>query len=129
MARLLGDLSAAFERIKTGLGPAWRDTVVVAATEFGRTARPNGALGTDHGYGSVAFVAGGAVNGGKVIADWPGLSPRALFEGRDLMATMDMRALLKGVLGDQLRVPKRALDGAVFPESGHIRPIFDIIRR
>ena len=128
MARLLGDLSAAFERIKIGLGPAWRQTVVVAATEFGRTARPNGALGTDHGYGSATFIAGGAVNGGKVIADWPGMSQQMLFEGRDLMATMDMRALLKGVLVDHLQVSQQALDARVFPESAAVRPIFDIIR-
>lgn len=128
IARLLGDLSAAFERIKIGLGPAWRQTVVVAATEFGRTARPNGALGTDHGYGSAAFIAGGAINGGNVITDWPGLNQRALFEGRDLMATMDLRALLKGVLGDHLRISRQALDARVFPDSSAVRPIFDIIR-
>lgn len=128
IARLLGDLSAAFGQLKQGLGPAWRDTVVVAATEFGRTARPNGAFGTDHGYGGAAFVAGGAINGGKVIADWPGLSQRALYEGRDLMATTDLRAVLKGVLGDHLRVPAQALDATVFPDSRAIRPIFDIIR-
>lgn len=128
IARLLGDLSAAFGRLKQGLGPAWAHTVVVAATEFGRTARPNGALGTDHGYGGAAFIAGGAVNGGKVIADWPGLSQRALYEGRDLMATTDLRAVLKGVLGDHLRVPRQALDATVFPDSRSVRPIFDIIR-
>lgn len=128
LARLLGDLSGALAALKTGLGPAWRETVVVAATEFGRTVRPNGARGTDHGLGSAAFLAGGAVAGGQVIADWPGLAPAALFEGRDLPATTDLRSVLKGVLGPHLRLADATLLGEVFPQSQEARPLADILR-
>ena len=78
----------------------WRDTVIVVATEFGRTARINGTGGTDHGTGTVALVVGGAVKGGRVISDWPGLKPANLYQGRDLAPTADLRAVFKGVLHD-----------------------------
>lgn len=128
MARLLGDLSNAFSRLKDGLGPAWRQTVVVAATEFGRTVRPNGSNGTDHGHGGVAFLAGGAVQGGRVVADWPGLSEGALHEGRDLAATTDLRGLLKGVLGDHLRLSDATLSRDIFPGAAGVRALKDQIK-
>lgn len=128
LPRLLGDLDSAFGALKDGLGPLWRETVVVAVTEFGRTVSPNGSHGTDHGYGSAAFVAGGAVQGGQVMADWPGLAPRALFEGRDLMATTDMRRLIKAVLADHLNLATATLDHDVFPESSGILPLKGLIR-
>ena len=98
--------SAEFE---SGLGERWRDTVVVVATEFGRTARINGTEGTDHGTGTIALLAGGAVKGGRVIADWPGLKPASLYEGRDLAPTTDLRAVIKGVLHDHLGLGERVL--------------------
>ena len=128
LPRLLSDLDAAFSALKSGLGPIWRQTVVIAVTEFGRTVQPNGSQGSDHGYGSAVFVAGGAVKGGRVIADWPGLAPRALFEGRDLMATMDMRRPIKAVLSDHLNLVTAKLDHDVFPESSGIRPLESLIR-
>ena len=128
LARLLADLSVALAALKTGLGPAWRETVVVAATEFGRTVRPNGARDTDHGFGGAAFVAGGAVTGGQVIADWPGLSNAALFDGRDLAATTDMRSLFKAVLSDHLGVTDRHLNASVFPGSQNARALANVIR-
>ena len=73
--------------LKDGLGADWANTLVVVATEFGRTAQPNGTGGTDHGQASAAMLLGGAVAGGKVIADWPGLRHAALYEGRDLRPT------------------------------------------
>jgi len=87
------------------------------ATEFGRTAATNGTRGTDHGTGSAAFLVGGAVAGGQVHCDWPSLSPGSLYEGRDLKPTLDLRAAIKGVLHDQLKVSDRALDTTVFPDS------------
>jgi len=117
LAALLGALDGAFAAIETGMGPAWRDTVVVVMTEFGRTARINGTDGTDHGTGTIAFLAGGAVKGGRVIADWPGLREADLYQNRDLKPTTDLRAALKGVLRDHLRVPDAALAAKVFPES------------
>lgn len=78
------------------MGPAWRETVVAVITEFGRTARLNGTNGTDHGTATIALLAGGALKGGRVLADWPGLKQANLYEGRDLKPTTDVRTVLKG---------------------------------
>ncbi len=121
-------LDAGLRMLKQQLGPAWRDTAVVLATEFGRTAAVNGTRGTDHGTATVALLVGGAVRGGRVIADWPGLAPRALYEQRDLAPTLDLRAVLKGVLHEHLGVPMRALDEEVFPDSATARPVRDLVR-
>ena len=99
----------------------WSRTVVVIATEFGREVTINGTQGTDHGSGGAAFVLGGAVQGGRVIADWPGLARGARFEGRDLAITTDLRAVLRGVLSDHLQVSRAALDREVFPDSAQLR--------
>ncbi len=94
----------------------------ITATEFGRTARINGTAGTDHGTGTVALLAGGAVKGGRVIADWPGLKQANLFEARDLAPTTDLRAILKGVLHDHLGLSERVLAESVFPDSALVKP-------
>ena len=83
----------------------------------------NGTLGTDHGSGGAAFVLGGAVRGGRVIADWPGLAARDRFEGRDLRTTTDLRGVLKGVLADHLQVASRSLNTEVFPGSEAVRGV------
>jgi uncharacterized protein (DUF1501 family) len=101
--------------------------VVVAITEFGRTAQVNGTVGTDHGTGTVAFLAGGAVAGGRVIADWPGLKPAQLFEARDLAPTTDLRAVLKGVLADHLGLSPAVLGSSVFPGTASVRPMKGLI--
>ena len=80
LAALLGALDGAIAAIETNMGAAWRETVVVLVTEFGRTARINGTEGTDHGTATVALLAGGALKGGRVIADWPGLKAADLYE-------------------------------------------------
>jgi uncharacterized protein (DUF1501 family) len=121
LALLLGALDSALAGIETGMGDAWKETAVAVITEFGRTARVNGTDGTDHGTATVAVLAGGAVKGGRVIADWPGLSEASLYEGRDLKPTTDLRAILKGVLRDHLRVDERALSSAVFPGSHAVK--------
>jgi uncharacterized protein (DUF1501 family) len=114
--------------LKDTLGPAWRNTAVLIATEFGRTAAINGTRGTDHGTGAAAFLLGGAVAGGRVLADWPGLSRASLYENRDLRPTRDLRAVMKGVLHDHLQVAGAALDSAVFPGSGSVRALDGLIR-
>ena len=81
LAQLLSGLDGALAEFESGLGERWRDTAVVVATEFGRTARINGTEGTDHGTGTIALLAGGAVKGGRVIADWPGLKPAKPLSG------------------------------------------------
>lgn len=128
LARNLRQLDDGVEALKAEMGAEWDNIVVVVATEFGRTVAPNGAGGTDHGTGAAAFLAGGAVNGGRLLADWPGLSNRALHEGRDLRPTTDLRAIFKGVLADHLQVSAAALERDVFPDSRGVAPAVDLIR-
>lgn len=123
LVRNLRLLDRTFAALKESLGPAWRESAVVAATEFGRTVAPNGSRGTDHGTATAAFVAGGAVRGGRALADWPGLSPQALYEGRDLRPTLDLRSLFKATLAAQLGLRDAALDTRVFPGSATVRPL------
>jgi uncharacterized protein (DUF1501 family) len=127
LAQLLGGLDGALVEFESGLGARWRDTVVVVATEFGRTARINGTDGTDHGTGTIALLAGGAVKGGRVISDWPTLKPASLYEGRDLAPTTDLRAVIKGVLQDHLGIGERALAETVFPDSAAARPMKGLV--
>ena len=127
LASLFGALDGAFHAIETGAGNAWADTVVAVVTEFGRTARINGTQGTDHGTGTVALLIGGALKGGRVVADWPGLKASDLYENRDLKPTTDLRAMLKGLLRDHLRVDDRALAEAVFPGSEAVKPMSGLV--
>ena len=125
----LAQLDAGLRSLHDALGdPAWSRTVVAVVTEFGRTARPNGTGGTDHGVGGTAFLAGGAITGGRVAGRWPGMSPQDLNDNRDLQATTDMRALFKGLLASHLQVPQSILDRAVFPDSAAIRPMEGLVR-
>src|SRR5436190_4255874 len=127
LANLLGALDGALAAVETNMGEAWRETVVAVVTEFGRTARINGTDGTDHGTGTVAFLAGGALRGGRMVADWPGLKPAQLFEGRDLKPTIDLRAVLKGLLRDHLRLDERVLANTVFPDSTDVAPTSGLV--
>ena len=123
-----GSLSdGAFEEFERILGPAWKDTAIIVATEFGRTARINGTTGTDHGTGTVTFLAGGAIKGGHVIADWPGLKPNQLYENRDLAPTADLRAIVKGVLADHLGLSGMVMANSVFPDSIGVKPLGGLI--
>jgi uncharacterized protein (DUF1501 family) len=123
LANLLGALDGAIAAIETNMGKSWHETVVVLVTEFGRTARLNGTDGTDHGTATVALLAGGALKGGRVIADWPGIKDADLLEKRDLKPTTDLRAVLKGLLRDHLRADERSLETAVFPDSATAKPL------
>lgn len=114
-------LAALFEGLKQQ--GAWARTVVVVASEFGREVQINGTQGTDHGSGGVAFVLGGAVKGGRVLGDWPGLAKAQRFEGRDLRITTDLRAVLKGVLADHLQIASARLEADVFPDSAGVKPM------
>jgi uncharacterized protein (DUF1501 family) len=117
LAQRLTALDGGLRALCTELGPVWDRTVVLVATEFGRTAAINGTRGTDHGTGTVAFLLGGAVRGGKVIGDWPGLATAQLYQGRDLKPTTDLRSVTKTVLRDHLGVAPKFIDAEVFPES------------
>jgi uncharacterized protein (DUF1501 family) len=127
LANRLAYLDAVVDGLSSGLGPEWRNTVVIAATEFGRTAHINGTKGTDHGTASTALVLGGGLKAGGIIGDWPTLQQAKLFENRDTAPTLDMRGLFKGVLTEQLGVSRRALDTVVFPDSASVAPTMGIV--
>jgi uncharacterized protein (DUF1501 family) len=128
LAQHLTGLDAALNAVADGLGDLWPQTAVLVVTEFGRTAAMNGTRGTDHGTGGCAFLLGGAVQGGRVVADWPGLGQSALLERRDLRPTLDLRSIFKGVLGDHLRIDAKSLAARVFPDSSGARPLQGLIR-
>jgi uncharacterized protein (DUF1501 family) len=129
LARRLVLLDSAIDAMRTAMGPdVWSKTAVVMVTEFGRTVHPNGSGGTDHGTGGAAFLFGGAVAGGTIKAEWVGLGTGALKDGRDQPARTDLRALFKGVLAEQMDVPKSALETAIFPDSATAVPIKGLIR-
>jgi len=128
LAGRLSELDAGLSTLREELGTVWKDTAVLLLTEFGRTAAINGTRGTDHGTATAAFLLGGAVAGGRVIADWPGLSPRALYQGRDLAPTLDVRSVLKGILAEHLAVPAAPLEREIFPDSSPARPLRGLMR-
>jgi uncharacterized protein (DUF1501 family) len=127
LAPVLAGLADGLVSLQQTMAPVWNKTVVLTLTEFGRTAHPNGTGGTDHGTATAAFVLGGAVNGGRVIAQWPGLSNAQLYQSRDLAPTADTRALCKAVLRDHIGLPQDAIDRVVFPESAAVRPLEDVV--
>lgn len=128
LAKRLGDLDGALQTLAANLGERWSRTVTVVVTEFGRTAAVNGTRGTDHGTGSCCLVLGGAVAGGRVIADWPGLSADDLYQGRDLRPTLDLRSVFKSALGEHLGIERSALERQVFPDSAHAKALPGLIR-
>jgi uncharacterized protein (DUF1501 family) len=127
LAVLLAALDGAINALETGMGESWRYTVIAVVTEFGRTARINGTEGTDHGTATVALLIGGAVKGGRVITDWPGLKEANLLDGRDLKPTTDLRAVMKGILKDHLRADDHLLAKDVFPGSQTINPLANLV--
>jgi uncharacterized protein (DUF1501 family) len=127
LANRLADLSRGLAALPQGLGPVWNKTVVVVVTEFGRTVHINGTSGTDHGTASMAMVMGGGVRGGRVLGQWPGLSQNALYQGRDLMPTTDMRSLFRTVLYSHLRASESSLNNVIFPDSEPAGYISDLL--
>lgn len=123
----LGRLDASLAALREGLGEAWADTAVLVTTEFGRTVAMNGNRGSDHGTGGAALLLGGAVAGGRLVADWPGLGAAALHEGRDLRPTLDLRALHAGVLQEHLGLSPHQLAEQVFPDAPP-QPLRDLVR-
>ncbi|MCW3847558.1 DUF1501 domain-containing protein [Sphingomonas sp. LB-2] len=128
LAAQLRGLDGLIGALKDGLGPLWANTMVAVATEFGRTVKVNGTGGTDHGTASMAMLLGGAVNGGRVIADWPGLGDAALYEGRDLKPTTDLDTFIASAAGGHFGIEgKRALT-TLFPETRSARTIDGLVR-
>ncbi len=128
LARRLAGLDAGLDRLALSLGDAWQHSVVIVVTEFGRTVAVNGTGGTDHGTAAAAFVFGGAVAGKRVLADWPGLSRKDRYAGRDLRPTTDLRAVFKGVLRDHFGLSQRVLNRDVFPDSAAVQPVGGLLR-
>ena len=128
LATRLAGLDQGLKSLADGLGPLWPQTAVLVVTEFGRTAAVNGTRGTDHGTGGCAFLVGGAVRGGQVIADWPSLSRTALLDNRDLKPTLDLRSVFKAVLDEHMHVDANTLAKRVFPDSSGARPLQGLIR-
>ncbi len=118
LANNLRALDVAMDTLRGALGGAWRHTVILVATEFGREVAINGTMGSDHGTGGTAFALGGAVKGGRVITDWPGLAKAQRYEGRDLRITTDLRAVMKGVLTQHLRIAEAEVESHVLPGAG-----------
>lgn len=114
--------------LQTGLGQQWDNTIVAVVTEFGRTVKVNGTRGTDHGTGTAALLLGGAVNGGRVLANWPGLGDNDLYEGRDLYPGTDLRSVFKGILSEHMRIPANHIEGSVFPGSSAAPILEGLIR-
>jgi len=128
LANRLAGLDAGLVALRESLGSMWSDTVVAVVTEFGRTVHVNGTRGTDHGTATAAILLGGAVNGGRVLSDWPGLGKSDLYEGRDLMPTTDTRSVFKGILADHLEVPRSVIESSVFPNSADAPQMRNLIR-
>lgn len=126
LERSLRTLDQVLATLREGLGAMWKDSVVYVVTEFGRTVQVNGTGGTDHGTGAAAFAVGGAVRGGRVLGQWPGLDRAALLEARDLRPTTDLRSVSKGLLLEHLGVPESAL-ARVFPGSESVRPLTGLV--
>ena len=127
MANNLSLFARGIEELKQGLGPAWNKTVVVAITEFGRTARPNGNRGTDHGTAGTTFLFGGALKGGRMVHKWPGLNDADLYQGRDLRPTIDIRSVMKGVLREHYGISKSSLDRMIYPDSATASPLYGLV--
>ena len=128
LANRLEGLDQGLDALRRQLGSAWSETVVAVVTEFGRTVKVNGTRGTDHGTATAALLLGGAVNGGRIVADWPGLANNNLYEGRDLYPTTDIRSIFKGILWEHLQIPPGYLDSEVFPDSSSAPLTEDLIR-
>jgi uncharacterized protein (DUF1501 family) len=126
LPQALENLSAGITAFRTGMGPLWQQTAVIAVTEFGRTVHANGTGGSDHGTGTAAFLLGGKVQGGRVVGDWPGLASNQLYQERDLYPANDLRGLLKSVLTQHLQLPEAQLDAEIFPQSQNIRAMSGI---
>src|SRR5690606_27405081 len=125
--RLLSQLADGLIAFRSEMDSAWQDTTIVVMTEFGRTARPNGTRGTDHGTAGAGFVIGPRVARSAVLSDWPGLAPSALYEGRDLKPTLDTRAVLKGVIAGTFDLNANQAD-RVFPGSASVAGLYGMMR-
>jgi uncharacterized protein (DUF1501 family) len=127
VTRKIGELDAGLKAFHQSIGAMWGRTIVVVATEFGRTAHINGTGGTDHGTGGSMFLAGGALRGGRVAGRWPGIGSGELYQNRDVHATTDFRSVFKGVLAAHLGVAESLLESRIFPGSRAAEPVGNLV--
>lgn len=125
---LLRGFDAMLGALKTGLGPAWNDTLVIVATEFGRTVKVNGTGGTDHGTASLAMLFGGAIGGGRIVTEWPGLADAQLVDGRDLRPTLGLDGVIASAIARHYTLEPGRVARSLFPESRNLRPIDALLR-
>jgi uncharacterized protein (DUF1501 family) len=128
LANQLKNLDALVAALQDGIRSAWATTTVLVATEFGRTAAVNGTGGTDHGTGSVAMLMGGSVNGGRVIADWPGLAAANLYDHRDLRPTSALDAVIAGAVAESLVLDPDRVRRGLFTQVTSGRPLTGLLR-
>jgi uncharacterized protein (DUF1501 family) len=128
MAAQLKKLDALISAAKVGLGAEWANTLVIVATEFGRTVAANGTGGSDHGTASAAILLGGTVNGGRVVADWPGLNKAALYEARDLKPTTALDRVISDAVALHFGLDPERAARDLFPEMAAGRVMSDLIR-
>ncbi|MCD2518145.1 DUF1501 domain-containing protein [Massilia sp. G4R7] len=128
LAGQLRNLDNLVAGLRQGLGPVWDQTVILVATEFGRTAAANGTGGTDHGTGAAAMLLGGAVKGGRVVADWPGLAPADLYEGRDLRPTLGLDTLIAQVCAEAFKADPGKMARVLFPSTKPGKPLDPLLR-
>lgn len=128
LASLLPQISDSVMTLKAGLGPVWDRTTVMVVSEFGRTAKENGSRGTDHGTGGIAILAGGALRGGRIAGEWPGLTGRALYEERDVRAVNEYEGIFKALLIGHLGLDQAVVEDRIFPKSVALRPMDGLLR-
>ena len=124
--RLLGQLARGILTFKSQVGSTWDQTTIVVMTEFGRTARPNGTGGTDHGTAGAGFIIGPNLSRSRVLSDWPGLANKALYENRDLRPTLDTRTVLKAAVAGCFDLNRNQLN-RIFPGADHLKGLPDLM--
>ena len=127
MANNLKLFARGIDALKKQLGSHWGQTTVIAITEFGRTARPNGNRGTDHGTAGTTFLFGGALKGGRIYEKWPGLSESDLYQNRDVRPTIDIRGIMKGVIAEHYNLSDQILRSNIYPGSSGVKSIKGLI--
>ena len=128
LATQLRNLDNLLAGLQEGLGLAWDKTVILVATEFGRTVAANGTGGTDHGTGAVAMMVGGAVQGGRIVSDWPGLASANLLDGRDLKPTLALDALVTAACAESFALEPDRISTVLFPHGARGKPVPRLLR-
>lgn len=129
LARGFSGLASGLSVLAGALGPAWKDTVVLVASEFGRTVKPNVHGGTDHGLATVSMLLGGAVDGRKILGSWPGLAAGKLHESGGITPSYDTRSLIKTALIHHLGISGNTVGSSILPGTASIPAEAGLIRK